>query len=255
MSDHKSEANLNRYSSCIAPSKICFICHIVEIFWSAAVFSRSKCWFYSQLCISDLYEILPDSHMYKTFTSKTNSWPSVTNWKMWRMFQTVLRRSFLGSDSGYKPSTFSSLCHKSSPVAIYGSVSLPPSHMGSIRTPASWVNGSVETDCRQAFAVDHWSRLIREISSWAAGSRERPVKGARCIINNEADCKEVSAKAGLSQTLVFNNWPLVMPQRRYTDLVTDVCVLESLKRMCKRVDFVPMMIQGVYLSQHNSLFQ
>lgn len=85
MSDHRSEANLNRYSSCIAPSKICFICHIVEIFWSAAVFSRSKCWFYSQLCISDLYEILPDSHMYKTFTSKTNSWPSVTNWKMWRI--------------------------------------------------------------------------------------------------------------------------------------------------------------------------
>lgn len=38
---------------------------------------------------------------------------------------------FGGSDSGYKPSAFSSLCHKSSPVAIYGSVSLPPSRMGS----------------------------------------------------------------------------------------------------------------------------
>ncbi|KAL1261127.1 hypothetical protein QQF64_008954 [Cirrhinus molitorella] len=106
---------------------------------------------------------------------------------------------------GYKPSTFSSSRHKSSPVAIYGSVSLPPSRMGSVRTPASRVNGSVETDCRQAFAVDHWSRPIRETPSWAAGSKERPVKGARCIINNEADCKEVSAVAGLSQTLVFNN--------------------------------------------------
>ncbi len=160
---------------------------------------------------------------------------------------------FRGSNSGYKPSTFSSLCHKSPPVAIYGSASLPASRMGLILTPTR-VNGSVETDCRQAFAVDHWSRLIRETPSWAAGSRERPVKGARCIINNEADCKEVSAEAGLSQTLVFNNWPLVMPQRRYTDLVTDVCVLESLKWMCKRVDFVPIMIQDAYLSQHNSLF-
>lgn len=127
--------------------------------------------------------------------------------------------------------------------------------MGSFRTPASWVNGSVETDCRQAFAVDHWSRLIRETPSWAAGSRERPVKGARCIINNEADCKEVSAEVGLSQTLVFKNWPLVMPQRRYTDLVTDVCVIESLKRRCEKVHFVAMMMQGSYLSQHNSLFK
>ncbi|XDV31894.1 hypothetical protein PO909_002824, partial [Leuciscus waleckii] len=67
-------------------------------------------------------------------------------------------------------------------------------------------NASLEVAyCRQAFAVDHWSRPIRETPSWVAGSRERPVKGARCIINNEADCKEVSADAGLSQTLVFNN--------------------------------------------------
>lgn len=71
------------------------------------------------------------------------------------------------------------------------------------------------------------------------------MKGARCIINNEADCKEVSAEAGLSQTLVFNNSPLVMPQRRYTDLVTDVCVPESLKQIWIRVDFVSMMSKAL----------
>lgn len=158
---------------------------------------------------------------------------------------------FRGSDPGYKPSTFSSSCHKSSPVAIYGSVS----PFFSVCTPAGSVNGSVETDCRQAFAVDHWSRPIRETPSWVAGSWERPVKGAHCIINNEADCKEVSAEAGLSQTLVFNNWPLVMQQRRYTDLVTVVCVLESLKW---RVNFVAVRFvwwcKALLLFQHNSLF-
>lgn len=140
----------------------------------------------------------------------------------------------------------------------YMVLSLSSSHMGSVCTPAGWVNGSVETDCRQAFAVDHWSRPIRETPSWVAGSRERPVKGARCIINNEADCKEVSAEAGLSQTLVFNNWPLVIQQRRYTDLVTDVCVLESLKRRRKRVNFVAIRFvwwcKALIPFQHNSLF-
>ncbi len=148
---------------------------------------------------------------------------------MWRMLQTVLLMFIFGVPTLVtSPVLFSSLCHKSPPVAICGSASLPASRMGLILTPTR-VNGSVETDCRQAFAVDHWSRLIRKTPSWAAGSRERPVKGAHCIIITRQIARRCPLKAGLSQTLVFNNWPLVMPQRRYTDLVTDVCVLESFK--------------------------
>lgn len=123
------------------------------------------------------------------FRSKTNSWPSVT-----------LKNAPDASDCSFGGFHLGHFIFHESPV-----VSFSRFHMGSPHPPVSRMKGSVETDCSQALAVDRWSRLIRETPSWASGSRERLVKGARCIINIRADCGEVSVRAGLSQTLVFNN--------------------------------------------------